>query len=339
MQETNSPTSTAQVDIGDLLEKLYAETRRANTALAAKDTFAIKRREDYFQMLANSVQVNPFYEALYQTFYDCKRDFALQVDQRRAPWDPTLPERDRQLDEMLANENVIPHRAHANIAPLASLNRSATGGRRNRRQQCSMSLAENEEYAQQLKRLNDQCTQLLNNASGCYNEMIPRIQSTLHYHCYIRPVGFDDVQSMLLNCGRKFDNFRLQVKLGTCQAALAKRSKLAANCNKKRNFSKESIALLNDYYFAHMDKPYPSDDVKLALAAQTGLTVSQITNWFGNKRIRHRQKIKLERQQMQLDTDQGAEEWKEEKENEDDDASRPSNESADFDVPENNIVS
>jgi hypothetical protein len=52
MQETNSPTSTAQVDIGDLLEKLYAETRRANTALAAKDTFAIKRREDYFQMLA-----------------------------------------------------------------------------------------------------------------------------------------------------------------------------------------------------------------------------------------------------------------------------------------------
>jgi hypothetical protein len=156
---------------------------------------------------------------------------------------------------------VIPHRAHANIAPLASLNRSATGGRRNRRQQCSMSLAENEEYAQQLKRLNDQCTQLLNNASGvsenssehwfpsqgnpkmafcrsflaqfplfqCYNEMIPRIQSTLHYHCYIRPVGFDDVQSMLLNCGRKFDNFRLQVKLGTCQAALAKRSKLAAN--------------------------------------------------------------------------------------------------------------
>jgi hypothetical protein len=47
--------------------------------------------------------------------------------------------------------------------------------------------------------------------------------------------------------------------------------------NKKRNFSKESIALLNDYYFAHMDKPYPSDDVKLALAAQTGPTSLSIS--------------------------------------------------------------
>jgi GH18 family chitinase len=39
---------------------------------------------------------------------------------------------------------------------------------------------------------------------------------------------------------------------------------------KRRNFSKESVELLNQYYFDNIDHPYPDDNVKMQLAARTG---------------------------------------------------------------------
>lgn len=48
----------------------------------------------------------------------------------------------------------------------------------------------------------------------------------------------------------------------------------------------EAVSLLKQWLYAHLLKPYPDDDDKDMLVACTGLSVSQINNWFINARRR-----------------------------------------------------
>ena len=43
--------------------------------------------------------------------------------------------------------------------------------------------------------------------------------------------------------------------------------------------------------FNHLSDPYPTDDEKKTLSEQTGLSVNQVNNWFGNKRMRYKRKM------------------------------------------------
>ena len=49
---------------------------------------------------------------------------------------------------------------------------------------------------------------------------------------------------------------------------------------KRRNFSKEAREILQDYYDAHNDHPYPSDEDKQALADRCGISVQQVSVYF-----------------------------------------------------------
>ena len=40
-----------------------------------------------------------------------------------------------------------------------------------------------------------------------------------------------------------------------------------------------------------MANPYPSEETKEELARQCGITVAQVNNWFGNKRIRYKKSM------------------------------------------------
>jgi len=60
---------------------------------------------------------------------------------------------------------------------------------------------------------------------------------------------------------------------------------------KKKNFSKSATDVLNVWFFQHLHDPYPSDDEKRILSQQTGLSLSQVNNWFGNKRMRYKRKM------------------------------------------------
>ena len=60
---------------------------------------------------------------------------------------------------------------------------------------------------------------------------------------------------------------------------------------KRRNFSKQATEILNEYFYSHLNNPYPSEEVKEQLARQCQITVSQVSNWFGNKRIRYKKNI------------------------------------------------
>jgi hypothetical protein len=55
-------------------------------------------------------------------------------------------------------------------------------------------------------------------------------------------------------------------------------------------FSREALKVLKSWVDHHASYPYPSEDEKDELAALTGLSVSQVANWFANTRRRNKRK-------------------------------------------------
>lgn len=49
---------------------------------------------------------------------------------------------------------------------------------------------------------------------------------------------------------------------------------------KRRNFSKQAIEILNDYFYSHLSNPYPSEEAKEELARKCQITVSQVCFTF-----------------------------------------------------------
>lgn len=54
----------------------------------------------------------------------------------------------------------------------------------------------------------------------------------------------------------------------------------------QRGLPETSVTILRAWLFEHFLHPYPKDSEKLMLARQTGLTRSQVANWFINARVR-----------------------------------------------------
>ncbi|KAI7730629.1 hypothetical protein M8C21_030775 [Ambrosia artemisiifolia] len=54
----------------------------------------------------------------------------------------------------------------------------------------------------------------------------------------------------------------------------------------QRGLPEGSVSILRAWLFEHFLNPYPKDSEKIMLARQTGLTRSQIANWFINARVR-----------------------------------------------------
>ncbi|KAI4458020.1 homeobox protein transcription factor [Holotrichia oblita] len=82
-----------------------------------------------------------------------------------------------------------------------------------------------------------------------------------------------------------------QLKQSTCEAVMILRSRFLDARRKRRNFSKQASEILNEYFYSHLSNPYPSEEAKEELARKCGITVSQVSNWFGNKRIRYKKNI------------------------------------------------
>lgn len=90
---------------------------------------------------------------------------------------------------------------------------------------------------------------------------------------------------------KKFISIQSQLKQSTCEAVMILRSRFLDARRKRRNFSKKATEILNEYFYSHLANPYPSEEAKEELARKCNITVSQISNWFGNKRIRYKKNI------------------------------------------------
>lgn len=84
---------------------------------------------------------------------------------------------------------------------------------------------------------------------------------------------------------------QIQLKQSTCEAVMMLRSRFLDARRKRRNFSKQASEILNEYFYSHLSNPYPSEEAKEELAKRCKISVSQVNNWFGNKRIRYKKNI------------------------------------------------
>nr|XP_010952161.2 pre-B-cell leukemia transcription factor 1 [Camelus bactrianus] len=106
-----------------------------------------------------------------------------------------------------------------------------------------------------------------------------------------RPISPKEIERMVSIIHRKFSSIQMQLKQSTCEAVMILRSRFLDARRKRRNFNKQATEILNEYFYSHLSNPYPSEEAKEELAKKCGITVSQVSNWFGNKRIRYKKNI------------------------------------------------
>lgn len=123
------------------------------------------------------------------------------------------------------------------------------------------------------------------------NEFTTHVMNLLREQSRTRPITPKEIERMVQIIHRKFNSIQIQLKQSTCEAVMILRSRFLDARRKRRNFSKQASEILNEYFYSHLSNPYPSEEAKEELARKCGITVSQINNWFGNKRIRYKKNI------------------------------------------------
>ncbi|KAI6241516.1 BMA-CEH-20, isoform d [Aphelenchoides fujianensis] len=129
-----------------------------------------------------------------------------------------------------------------------------------------------ESYKKELQKYEEQCTLFTHH-----------VQSLLQDQKQTRPITQQEVNRMVAIIQKKFSGIQIQLKQ-----------------RKRRNFSKQATEVLNEYFYSHLQNPYPSEEVKEDLARQCQITVSQVSNWFGNKRIRYKKNIAKSQEEANL---------------------------------------
>ncbi|KAM0327650.1 hypothetical protein ACHAQA_005943 [Verticillium albo-atrum] len=80
----------------------------------------------------------------------------------------------------------------------------------------------------------------------------------------------------------------------------------AASSKRASSRSVHKNRALRNWFAANMDHPYPSDEIKDSLAQQSGLSKSQVVNWFTNARRRHRLSLRASKQSSSQHHPQGS---------------------------------
>ncbi|XP_072286027.1 pre-B-cell leukemia transcription factor 3 isoform X1 [Pyxicephalus adspersus] len=199
--------------------------------------------------------------------------------QEEDPPDPQL----MRLDNMLLAEGVSgPEKGGGAAAAAAAA--AASGG-------SSDNSIEHSDYRAKLSQIRQIYHTELEKYEQACNEFTTHVMNLLREQSRTRPISPKEIERMVGIIHRKFSSIQMQLKQSTCEAVMILRSRFLDARRKRRNFSKQATEILNEYFYSHLSNPYPSEEAKEELAKKCGITVSQVSNWFGNKRIRYKKNI------------------------------------------------
>ncbi|CAD5207727.1 unnamed protein product [Bursaphelenchus okinawaensis] len=220
----------------------------------------------------NALLGHPLKQALYSELVNIKRKTALSI--RNQP-DENCENPDlARLDNMLLVEHVLgPDPSHY---PQASTAGNST---------------DNTEYLQKLSEIRQEYHQKMTSYEMECSKFTEHVKKLLDVQGQVRPIAGHEIQRMVGICKKRLSRFQIQLKQNVCEKIINLKTRMCDARRKRRNFSKQATQILNDYFHAHIGNPYPSEEVKEELARQCQITVSQVSNWFGNKRIRYKKNI------------------------------------------------
>eukprot|EP00794_Sanderia_malayensis_P016008 gene16008-17624_t len=150
---------------------------------------------------------------------------------------------------------------------------------------------ENTEYKQKLAQIRQIYHTELEKYEQACTEFTTHVMNLLREQSRTRPISAKEIERMVNIIHKKFSSIQMQLKQSTCEAVMILRSRFLDARRKRRNFSKQATELLNEYFYSHLSNPYPSEEAKEDLARKCNITVAQVSNWFGNKRIRYKKNI------------------------------------------------
>ncbi|XP_071097123.1 pre-B-cell leukemia transcription factor 1-like isoform X2 [Haliotis cracherodii] len=269
MQQSGNPSDPDQrkQEIGDILQQIMTITDQSlDEAQARKHTL-------------NCHRMKP---ALFSVLCEIKEKTVLSIrnTQEEEPPDPQL----MRLDNMLIAEGVAGPEKGGGSSAAASATAAASGGQPD-------SAIEHSDYRAKLAQIRQIYHTELEKYEQACNEFTTHVVNLLREQSRTRPIAPKEIERMVSIIRKKFSAIEMQLKQSTCEAVMILRSRFLDARRKRRNFSKQATEILNEYFYSHLSNPYPSEEAKEELARKCGITVSQVSNWFGNKRIRYKKNI------------------------------------------------
>ncbi|KAF7690967.1 pre-B-cell leukemia transcription factor 4 isoform X2 [Silurus meridionalis] len=255
-----------QQDIGDILQQIMAITDESL---------------DEAQARKHALNCHRMKPALFSVLCEIKEKTVLSIRgvQEEDPPDPQI----MRLDNMLLAEGVSgPEKGGGSAAAAAA---AAAGGSPND------GSVEHSDYRAKLAQIRQIYHSELEKYEQACSEFTNHVMNLLREQSRTRPISPKEIERMVAIIHRKFSSIQMQLKQSTCEAVMILRSRFLDARRKRRNFNKQATEVLNEYFYSHLSNPYPSEEAKEELAKKCGITVSQVSNWFGNKRIRYKKNI------------------------------------------------
>ncbi|KAM4635075.1 pre-B-cell leukemia transcription factor 3-like isoform 2-T2 [Polymixia lowei] len=261
-------------DIGDILHQIMTITDQSLDEAQAKK---------------HGLNCHGMKPALFSVLCEIKEKTGLSI---RGAQEEDLPDPQlMRLDNMLLAEGVAgPEKGGGAAAATAAV---TDGGADNS--------IEHSDYRAKLTQIRQIYHTELEKYEQACNEFTTHVMNLLREQSRTRPISPREIERMvgIIHC--KFSSIQMQLKQSTCEAVMILRSRFLDARRKRRNFSKQATEILNEYFYSHLSNPYPSEEAKEELAKKcsitvsqgggSSITVSQVSNWFGNKRIRYKKNI------------------------------------------------
>jgi hypothetical protein len=152
-----------------------------------------------------------------------------------------------------------------------------------------------DEFLRQLESIKGRYDENIENLDRACNEFCNRLFGLLQAQSQLRPITDQEARFKVFGIQQKFDFVKGQLRQNACNEIIAL-EKRSFGKKKRRALPKEASKVLAHWFFEHLHDPYPSEEEKNHLAAEAGLTITQVNHWFGNKRIRYKKRC-LENEQ------------------------------------------
>jgi pre-B-cell leukemia transcription factor 1 len=234
----------------------------------------------------DELEANQLKPALYQVLCDLKEKISLNMRQSMDddPQDPQIA----RLDNMLMAEGVSgPDRGNDALPLSPGGSQQSNAGNAG----ADSVALEHSDYRQKLSQIREVYHTELDKYERACTEFTTHTVHLLKDQAKTRPIAPREIDRMVHIIKRKFSSIQVQLKQSTCEAVMILRSRFLDARRKRRNFSKQAKEILDAYFYSHLSNPYPSEEAKEELARKCGISVSQVSNWFGNKRIRYKKNI------------------------------------------------